>query len=179
MKIAIIDDENFECALIYALKLKGNNTITLFNIGLSNIDSNIRKGLALGANDAIRFNVESHDSYFISETYSKYLHGYDLILTGKDTIIGGTIAGILDYPFIITNDTNIQFEFPMIISVSKSLEVKIPNMKDIMSARNKPIQIIEVNDQSLTKEISRIPNPGRSECKYVSINELAKIINEI
>ncbi|HXU28731.1 MAG TPA: electron transfer flavoprotein beta subunit/FixA family protein, partial [Bacteroidia bacterium] len=98
-------------ALVRALELKegGKATaVTLFHVGLVDSEATIRKGLALGADDAVRVNAESPDSFFVAEQIAKYAkeNAYDLILVGKETInyngssVGGMIGGLLDFPFV-------------------------------------------------------------------------------
>src|SRR6201982_3568209 len=98
-------------ALVRALELKetGKATVvTLFHVGLADTEATIRKGLALGADDAVRVNAESPDAYFVAEQIAKYAkeNSYELILVGKETInynaaaVGGMIGGLMDIPFV-------------------------------------------------------------------------------
>ncbi len=66
------------------------------------------KHLALGGDEAIRVNADSHDSFYIASQIAEVAKqgGYDLVLTGKETIdyngssIGGMVAELLDQPYI-------------------------------------------------------------------------------
>src|ERR1700751_4297386 len=98
-------------ALVRALELKEGGkaeTVTLFHVGLPDSEATIRKGLALGADDAVRVNAESPDAYFVAEQISKYAkeNSYELILVGKETInynaasVGGMVGGLMDLPFV-------------------------------------------------------------------------------
>src|SRR4051812_18935570 len=98
-------------ALVRALELKEANKaekVTIIHVGTVESEPTIRKGLALGADDAVRINTESADAFFVAEQIAGYAktNSYDLILVGKETInyngsaVGGMIAGVLDLPFI-------------------------------------------------------------------------------
>src|SRR3954465_14539211 len=98
-------------ALVRALELKEANIaekVTLIHVGLLDSEATIRKGLALGADDAVRIDAESPDAFFVAENIANYAkaNGYDLILVGKETInyngssVGAMIAGVLDLPFV-------------------------------------------------------------------------------
>ena len=77
-------------------------------VGPPDCDAVIRKALALGGDEAIRMNADPADSYFVAAQIAAVAKngGYDLILTGKETIdfngasVGGMVAGLLDMPFI-------------------------------------------------------------------------------
>ena len=64
--------------------------------------------MALGGDEAIRVNSDNADSYNIASQIAAVAKegGYDLILTGKETIdyngssIGGMVAELLDMPYI-------------------------------------------------------------------------------
>ena len=90
-------------ALVRAIELKevdATTSISLVTVGGADADPIIRKALALGGDDAIRINADSHDSYYIASQIAAVAKegGYDLIFTGKETIdyngssIGGMVA---------------------------------------------------------------------------------------
>src|SRR6202008_2541543 len=98
-------------ALVRALELKeaGKATaVTLFHVGLADSEATIRKGLALGADDAVRVNAEGPDAFFVAEQMAAYAktNGYELMLAGKETInyngssVGGMLAGLMDLPYV-------------------------------------------------------------------------------
>src|SRR3974390_577098 len=79
-----------EIGLTRALELKEGlgGTVTAITVGPANTEPNLRKALAIGADDAIRVNAEPSDAYFvacqIAEVAKK--NNYDIILTGKESI---------------------------------------------------------------------------------------------
>src|SRR5574338_1208160 len=98
-------------ALVRALELKEQDasiTVHLVTVGAADCDPIIRKALALGGDEAIRVNADSHDSFYIASQIAEVAKqgGYDLIFTGKETIdyngssIGGMVAELLDMPYV-------------------------------------------------------------------------------
>src|SRR6187397_1581236 len=98
-------------ALVRAIELKEKDTSTvihLITVGTADAEPIIRKALALGGDEAIRVNTDSHDSFTIASQIATIAKGggYDLIFTGKETIdyngssIGGMVAELLDMPYV-------------------------------------------------------------------------------
>ncbi len=199
-------------ALVRAIEIKEADPATvlhLVNVGSADSDPIIRKALALGGDEAIRVNSTNTDSYFIASQIAKIAgEGYDLVLTGKETIdyngssIGGMVAEILDLPFIshaikldikdgsiITireieggEETN-KVSVPVVISCQKGMAAqRIPNMKGIMGARTKPLKVVEpVEADSLTAIASFDLPPAKAGVKLVSPDqpeELIRLLHE-
>ncbi len=98
-------------ALVRAIELKeadASSVIHLITVGTADAEPIIRKALALGGDEAIRVNADSHDSFYIASQIAAVAKegGYDLVMTGKETIdyngssIGGMVAELLDLPYI-------------------------------------------------------------------------------
>jgi electron transfer flavoprotein beta subunit len=161
-------------ALVRALELKEKDPATvlhLVNVGAADAEPIIRKALALGGDEAIRINAESHDSFYIAAQIAEVAKagGYDLVFTGKETIdyngssIGGMLAELLDMPYVSlatkfdlagnTATVNREIEggeetcevaLPVVVSCQKGVaEARIPNMRGIMAARTKPLKVVE------------------------------------
>ncbi len=161
-------------ALVRAIELKEKDTATtihLVTVGLPDCDPIIRKALALGGDEAIRVNAESHDSYYIASQIAAVARegSYDLIFTGKETIdyngssIGGMVAELLDFPYVSLaikfdldgnkatvireiegGEETDEVNLPVVVSCQKGVaEQRIPNMKGIMGARSKPLKVVE------------------------------------
>jgi electron transfer flavoprotein beta subunit len=195
-------------ALVRALELKEAGLaekVTLIHVGQADSDATIRKGLALGADDAVRIDAEAPDAYFVAEQVAAYAkaNSYELVLVGKETInyngsaVGGMIAGIMDLPFISLAtklDVNggkvqaecevdggsqvLECELPLVISCAKGMaEQRIPNMRGIMAARTKPLSVIPaVNCDTFTSIKSFTLNPGRTHCKMISEDHLDELV---
>lgn len=186
-------------ALVRAIELKEaapDTIIHLVNVGLADTEPIIRKALALGGEEAIRINADSHDSYFIALQIAEIAkqNNYDLILTGKETIdyngssIGGMLAELLDLPYvslatklelsgnIATINREIEggeevneVQLPVVVSCQKGMaEQRIPNMKGIMGARTKPLKVIDpVAVEPLTSIASFDLPPAKAGVKLV------------
>ena len=160
-------------ALVRALELKEaqGGTVTIINVGPAANDTIIRKGLAIGADEAVRVNAEPGSALFVARQIAAYAkeEGFDLIFLGKESIdyngaeVGAMIAELLDMPFISHatklemdgstadivadvdgGDARLSVEAPFVISAAKGLaEQRIPNMRGIMMAKRKPLKVVE------------------------------------
>jgi electron transfer flavoprotein beta subunit len=200
-------------ALVRAIELKEKDPSTqvhLVTVGGADADPIIRKALALGGDEAIRINGETKDSYYVASQIAHVAKegGYDLILTGKETIdynssaVPGMVAGIMDIPFI-SLATNLELngntatvtreveggeevdevELPVVISCQKGMaEQRIPNMKGIMGARTKPLKVIEPAQVSaLTSVTSFELPPPKAGVKLIPADnpeELVRLLRE-
>ncbi|HEY4876943.1 MAG TPA: electron transfer flavoprotein subunit beta/FixA family protein [Puia sp.] len=200
-------------ALVRAIELKEKDPSTvlhLVTVGTADADPIIRKALALGGDEAIRVNADSHDSFYIAAQIAEIAKqgSYDLIFTGKETIdyngssVGGMIAALLDLPFIslatkfeLNNITAIvtrqieggeetdEVNLPIVVSCQKGVaEQRIPNMKGIMSARTKPLNVVEPTAiEPLTSIVSFELPPAKAGVKLVSADnpeELVRLLHE-
>jgi len=195
-------------ALVRAIELKEADpsaVIHLVTVGAPDADPIIRKALALGGDEAIRVNADSHDSYYIASQIADVAKqgNYDLVLTGKETIdyngssIGGMVAELLDLPFVslatklelagtkatITREieggeeTN-EAELPLVISAQKGMaEARIPNMRGIMAARTKPLKVAEpVAADALTSVAGFGLPPAKSGVKLVAADNVDELV---
>jgi electron transfer flavoprotein beta subunit len=195
-------------ALVRAIELKEKDTsivIHLLTVGMADAEPIIRKALALGGDEAIRVNAESHDSYYIASQIAAVAKdgAYDLILTGKETIdyngssIGGMVAELLDLPFVslaarldldgstalITREIEggeegNEVALPLVISAQKGMaEQRIPNMRGIMAARTKPLKVVEpVAVDTLTSITSYGLPPAKAGVKLVSPDNVEELV---
>lgn len=209
----IINPSDEWYALVRALELKeakGDTTVHLISVGQSDYDPVIRKALALGADEAIRVNAESTDSFFVATQIAHVAKegNYDLILTGKETIdyngasVSGMIAELLDLPFV-SLATHLELEgteatinrdieggeeicavqLPLVISCMKGMaEQRIPNMRGIMAARTKPLNVVDpVECENLTEVVSYELPEEKTGVKLVEAGneeELVRLLHE-
>ena len=133
--------------------------------------------------------------------------GYDLIIAGKESLdynggmVPGMVAGLLGYNFLnscvsLTVEGNsataireidggketVSTSLPLIIGGQKGLveekDLRIPNMRGIMTARTKVLTILEpVAASSETKAIKFEKPAPRSAVKLVSADNLDELIN--
>ncbi len=199
-------------ALVRALELKEaqGGSVTLINVGPAANDSVIRKGLAIGADDAVRIDAEPKSALFVAKQIAEYAkdENFDAVFLGKETIdyngsqVGAMIAEFLDLPFIsyashmemegntatIARDIEggteeIEVETPFVISAAKGLaEQRIANMRGIMMAKKKPLNVVEpVEFEDLTETVHYELPPPKSEVTLVepdNMDELVRLLHE-
>lgn len=136
-------------------------------------------------------------------------NSFDLIIAGKESsdYNGGAvpcmIADMLNIPFvnacnglIVSGDNlelsreidggieNIKVKTPVVIGGQKGLveesELKIPNMRGIMTARSKPLEVIEpTGNKILTQTVSFEKPPLKGDCKMIDESNVLELINEL
>jgi len=195
-------------ALVRAIELKEKDPATIIHlvtVAPADADPIIRKALALGGDEAIRVNSNTHDSFVIASQIAAVAKegSYDLIFTGKETIdyngssIGGMVAELLDLPFVslaIKFDINgttatiireieggeetCEVSVPLVVSCQKGMaEQRIPNMKGIMGARTKPLKVKEpVAVDALTSVADFGLPPAKAGVKLVSPDNPAELV---
>jgi len=156
-----------EYALTRAIELKeaaGSGTVTVLNVGQADTEPNIRKALAIGADDAIRVDAVPQDAYFVAAKEG----AYDVILMGKESIdyngfqVHGMVGEMLGIPTVAPamkldmsgNTATLEREIeggkeimsvntPFVVSCQQPMcEPRIPNMRGIMTARTKPLKVV-------------------------------------
>ena len=198
-------------ALVRALELveAQGGSVTTITVGTASDDPTIRKALAIGANDAVRIDADPSDPHFVAKQIAEYAknENYDIILTGKETInyngsqIGGMIAEMLNTPFVslatkldVNNNVAtlerdvkggvemVEVITPFVLSAAKGLaEQRIPNMRGIMAARTKPLNVISPVEQEPLSSVVKFELPdAKSGCKYIepeNMDELVELLH--
>ena len=194
-------------ALARAIELKEStgSTVTVLNVGLAETEPTIRKALAIGADDAIRINAEPIDSFFVASQIAEQAKagGYDLILMGRESIdynsgvVHGIVAELLGIPGIspvmkldlegskakLTREIEggkefLEVNLPFVAGCQEPIaEWKIPNMRGIMSARTKPLKVVEAKeaDSGVKLEKFELP-PPKGAVKMISAEEVGKLV---
>jgi len=194
-------------ALVRALEIKealGGN-VTIITVGPAADEAVIRKALAIGADDAVRIDADPKDAYYTAVQIAEYAKNnqFDLVLTGKETInyngsqVGGMIAEALDAPFISVatkldvNGSNMTLEreiaggievvetgLPAVVSCAKGMaEQRIPNMRGIMAARTKPLQVVApVSVEDMTSFVSYTMPNAKSACKMIDPSNMDELV---
>ena len=196
-----------EIALARAIELRdgGNGSVTVIHIGEVNTEPTIRKALAIGATDAVRVNAIPKDAYFVAKQIAEYAKDkdFDLILTGRESIdyngskVTAMLGELLDIPSVsIIKKINIEgntgvvereieggkevlsIPFPFIAGTAEGVaEWKIPNMRGIMSARTKPLVVIEPVAIEQNVHIVKFETPApRGSVKLVDASEPQKLV---
>lgn len=195
-------------ALSRAVELRDQlgGTVTVLNVGEAENDVVIRKCLAIGADDAIRVNCEPTDSYFVAEQISFLATqgAYDLILMGRESIdynggqvhgIVGELLGIPSYSPVMKLEIEgttvklareieggkeyLEAQLPLVLGCQEPIaEWKIPNMRGIMTARSKPLKVVEPVGNNLLTSIQKYELPAsRGAVKLIAADEAEKLID--
>jgi electron transfer flavoprotein beta subunit len=197
-----------EYALSRAIELKEalGGTVTVLNVGDAETEPTIRKALAIGADDAIRVNANPKDSFYVASQIAAIAktENYDLILMGRESIdynsglVHGMVGELLGIPSISpvmkldiqgTKATmsreieggkeTLEVSLPLIAGCQEPIaEWKIPNMRGIMSARTKPLKVVEpvsVNE-TLVIPSYELP-PAKGACKMIDASAPEKLFD--
>lgn len=195
-------------ALVRAIELKEADAATvihLVTVGAADAEPIIRKALALGGDEAIRVNADSHDSFYIASQIAEIAKqgAYDLVFTGRETIdyngssIGGMVAEIMGLPYValaskfdlagtkatITREIEggeeiCEVELPVVVSCQKGMaEARIPNMRGIMAARTKPLKVVEpISIEPMTTVSGFELPPAKAGVKLVSPDNVEELV---
>ena len=194
-------------ALVRGLELKEQvgGDVTIINVGPGTNDQTIRKGLAIGADKAVRVNAEPQSSLYVAKQIAAHAQteGYDVILFGKETIdyngseISGMVAELLNLPFIsfatkmevngntatierdIEGGTEVlQVDTPFALSCAKGMaEQRIPNMRGIMMAKRKPLSVIDpIEAADLAVSVSYEMPPAKSDVKMIDPENMDELV---
>lgn len=195
-------------ALARAIELKETSgaTVTVINVGLQDTEPTLRKALAIGADDAIRVNAEPVDSFFIATQIAAQAKavGYDLILMGRESIdynsgvvhaLVGELLGMPSVSPVMKLDIDgskaklareieggkeyLEVNLPFVAGCQEPIaEWKIPNMRGIMSARTKPLKVVEPQsvDSGVKIQKFELP-PPKGSVKMVSADNVPELVN--
>ncbi len=192
-------------ALARAIELKESlsATVTVLNVGLAETEPTIRKALAIGADDAIRVNAAPTDSYFVATQIAEHAKGFDLILMGRESIdynsgvvhsMVGELLGLPSVSPVMKLDIDgttvrmqreieggketLEASLPLVAGCQEPIaEWKIPNMRGIMSARTKPLKVVEpkVVEATLNFNKYELP-PPKGAVKMISEDNVAELV---
>ena len=199
-------DEWYALVKALELKEAGKATeIHLVTVGDKATEAIMRKALALGGDQAFRIDAASTDTYEIARQIADFAKdkNYDLSLVGKEAIdynnaaVGSAIAGALDYNYVgFANALDLDGEtakltreieggeeedtgkLPLVVSCQKGMsESRIPNMRGIMAARTKPLNVVPPSDaQPLTEIDSFELPPAKTGVKMFTIDQMDELV---
>jgi electron transfer flavoprotein beta subunit len=196
-------------ALARAIELKEatpGTTVTVINVGLPDTEPTIRKALAIGADDAIRVNADPADSFFVATQIAEHAKGYDLVLMGRESIdynsgvVHAMVGEILGLPSISPvmkldiegtkvkmtveiegGKEQVEANLPLVAGCQEPIaEWKIPNMRGIMSARTKPLKVVEPKATQPTAVIQKFELPApKGAVKMISADNVAELVTKL
>jgi len=196
-------------ALARAIELKEQipgTTVTVINVGLADTEPTIRKALAIGADDAIRINMEPTDSFLVASQIAEQAKGYDLILMGRESIdynsgvVHAMVGEILGLPSISPvmkldlegtkakmsveiegGKEQVEANLPLVAGCQEPIaEWKIPNMRGIMSARTKPLKVVEPKAASSATATQKFElPPPKGAVKMIAADNMAELVTKL
>ncbi|WP_421878202.1 electron transfer flavoprotein subunit beta/FixA family protein [Marinoscillum sp.] len=198
--------DDYALARAVELKEASGGSITVLNVGEAETEPTIRKALAIGADDAIRVNAFPTDAYFVAKQIAKVAEEgeYDLILMGRESIdfnggqvhsMVGELMGLPSVSPVMVLDVEgttakiqreieggkeyMELELPFVAGCQEPIaEWKIPNMRGIMSARTKPLNVVEpTGDESPVKSESFEMPPAKGDVKLIDPDNLDELVN--
>jgi electron transfer flavoprotein beta subunit len=199
-------------ALVRAIELQEQfgGTVTVLNVGDSSNDVIIRKALAIGAQKAVRIDYEPKSAYSAAKQIAEYVKdkGFNIIFFGKETIdfnggeVQPMVAEMTGLPIVhmaskmavedgvvkLNRDIEggvekVEVEMPLIVTAAKGMaEQRIPNMRGIMMAKSKPLEVVPAYSvEDPVKIMSYEIPPERTGVKLVdpeNIGELVRLLHE-
>ena len=188
------------------LREQHGGTVTVAHVGPATSEPTLRKALAIGADDAIRLDADATDSFFVATELATVAKDFDLIITGRESIdynggaVPGMMAEILGMGFIngctglsidgtnATLDREIEggkesmtASLPLVVAGQKGLveesELLIPNMRGIMTARTKPLNVVPAASTDKRSASVSFEKPAeKAACKLVEAGNEAELV---
>jgi len=200
--------DDYALARAVELKEQHGGTVSVLNVGTADTEPTIRKALAIGADDAIRINAEPTDAFFVAQQIAAVVEdgAYDLILMGRESIdynggqVHGMVGEMVGMPAMspvmqldIEGDTAqltreieggkeyLEIRLPLIAGCQEPIaEWKIPNMRGIMSARKKPLEVKDpAGDEKMTRILSYEMPPPKGEVKMIDPDNLDELVRAL
>jgi electron transfer flavoprotein beta subunit len=198
--------DDYALARAVELKEATGGKVTVLNVGEVETEPTIRKALAIGADEAIRINAFPSDSYFVAKQIADVAKqgSYDLILMGRESIdfnggmVHGMVAemlGIQSFSPVmsleIEGDTakisreieggkeKLEVKLPFVAGCQEPIaEWKIPNMRGIMSARTKPLNVVEPSDNSTMTAVAQYELPApKGAVKMIDADNVEELVS--
>ncbi len=197
--------DDYALARAVELKEQHGGSITVINVGEVETEPTIRKALAIGADEAIRVNAFPSDAFFVARQIANAAKegGYDLILMGRESIdfnggqVHGMVGEMLGMPSVspvmlldIEGDQAkiareieggkeyMELSLPFVAGCQEPIaEWKIPNMRGIMSARSKPLNVVEPDSDEVKTAVKEFElPPAKSEVKMIDPDNVEELV---
>lgn len=197
--------DDYALARAVELRDQTGGTLTAVNVGEAETEPTLRKALAIGADDAIRVNSFPKDSYFVAKQLAHIAKegSYDLILMGRESIdfnggmvhgMVGELLGIPSFSPVMKLDVEgkrvsmareieggkeyVEAQLPLVAGCQEPIaEWKIPNMRGIMSARTKPLTVVEPVSQETQAEAASFQLPAaKGSVKLIDKDQVGELV---
>lgn len=179
--------------------------VTVAMVGDKSTEPTIRKALAIGADDAHRIDTQPSDSYFVAAQLKEIAKDFDIVLCGIESAdytsstVGGMLAEMLEWPSVssvskldVDGDyvsvqreidggqeiVGTQLPFVAVVQKGIALEPRIPNMRGIMMARKKPLNVVAAVEASPLTEYENFEMPPpKAACKMVDAENVKELVD--
>lgn len=200
-----------ELALTRALELKelpgsGISEVVVVTAGDVVAEPVIRKALAIGADKAVRLDVQPTDTVATAKALANFFSGefFEVIMTGLESadynggavgaLLGGflnrrTFDGISSMNLVegkwkLTREVSgsgqvLVVDPPFVVVVQKGIALvpRIPSMRGVMQSRTKPLQVIQVDGIQPKTEIVDYRTPAKKgACRMIDPANPAELI---
>ncbi|MEL4307929.1 electron transfer flavoprotein subunit beta/FixA family protein [Joostella sp. CR20] len=207
VQFVINPNDEFGLTRAMWFKEKQGASVTVVNVGGPETEPTLRKALAIGADEAIRINTEPTDGFYVAKQLATIAKDYDLVIAGRESIDynGGMVPGMLATLIganFVNNCISLEAEgttatatreidggketlktsFPLVIGGQKGLveesDLRIPNMRGIMMARKKALNVQEPTDASANTQAVAFEKPdAKGAVKLVAPDNLDELVN--
>ncbi|MBS3806507.1 MAG: electron transfer flavoprotein subunit beta/FixA family protein [Bacteroidales bacterium] len=182
-------------------------SVTVVHVGGKGSEPTIRKALAIGADDAIRVNAEPQDAWFVASQLAEVVqqNEFDIIFAGIESsdyngaAVGGMLSELLGVPSIsavssmdLENDQvkiirdidggkeQMTSQLPLVVIAQKgiAIEPRIANMRGIMMARKKPLNVVEpVEKDTLVEFVDYELPQAKPPCKMIDPENVQELVD--
>ncbi|HDJ34061.1 MAG TPA: electron transfer flavoprotein beta subunit/FixA family protein [Bacteroidetes bacterium] len=185
--------------------------VTVVHVGRTEADPTLRKAMAIGADSAIRVDADPADAFSVASQLAAAFRQYpfDLIFCGiessdyNNSAVGGMLAELLSVTsvsavsgiepagegWLLCRDIDggvekIYAESPMVAIVQKGIarEPRIPSMRGIMMAKQKPLQVVPAVEVNPLTEYLGFETPApKPPCRKLDpdqVKELAELLHK-
>ncbi|MFW5724989.1 MAG: electron transfer flavoprotein subunit beta/FixA family protein [Bacteroidota bacterium] len=183
--------------------------VTAILVGDASTEPTLRKALAMGADEAVRVDGPVTDSFSIASQLATALKDitFDLVLCGiessdyNSSAVGGMLAEIMDMysvssvsaldtdgdDFLVKRETEsgkqtLMIKTPFVAVGQKGIAIdpRIPSMRGVMSARTKPLKVVQGNNvdpmcETITHEY---PTP-KGACRFFDTEETDQLVEAL
>ncbi|MCC5937022.1 MAG: electron transfer flavoprotein subunit beta/FixA family protein [Lunatimonas sp.] len=198
--------DDYALARAVELRDQTGGKLTVINVGEAETDPTLRKALAIGADEAIRVNAFPSDAYFVAKQLAHVAKegAFDLILMGRESIdfnggmVHGMVGEMLGIPSVSPvmkldiegsvaklvreiegGKEHLELGLPFVAGCQEPIaEWKIPNMRGIMSARTKPLNVVDpVSADPLISTVSYSLPPAKGAVKLIDKDNVEELVN--
>ena len=189
--VTYVINPNDEFGLTRAIWLQKQEgaSVTVATVGDISCEPILRKCLAIGADKAVRIDTLAEDGFYVASQLASYAEkeAFDLVITGRESIDyngGAMLANYLEMPYLANcikldkegdsihlqreidgGKENLKGKLPLIIGVQKGLveenDLIIPNMRGIMQARQKPLEVVTPLESEASSSIKSYEKPPK------------------